>query len=177
VTELLGGFAGMVRARALKKVEAQTALLALLVFITICTTWIDAWNAPRLTSLDFGSMWAPVLLATCYYLAAGVVFPHDRSEFDHLAAYYADQKQLLVNVPFLPRMTMFFYQQPAVLWLWLVPYDVAIFAALIALATVRSRRANLAMLAVLILLMLVPYWGFFTPISSIERHWGYPSVD
>jgi hypothetical protein len=187
VTELLGGLVGIVRARALGKLEAQTALLALLVFCTICTTWIDAWNSLRSVELDFAGLWAPVMIATSYYLAAGVVFPDDRAEFDHLAAYYADRKrfvaamlflaQSLVNVPFLGRYTMFFYRQPAVLWLWIVPYTVAICGGLVVLALVRGRRANLVVLVVLILLMLVPYWSLFSPRQWIEQQWGYPPID
>src|SRR3954469_26029280 len=84
VTELLGGFAGIVRARALKRLEPQTALLGLLIFIVICATWIDAWNTLTTISLDFEALWAPILLATFYFLAEAVVFPSDPAEFDQL---------------------------------------------------------------------------------------------
>ena len=75
VTELLGGFAAMVRARALRRLEPETALLALLTFIAICATWIDAWDSLQAITLDFAGLWAPILLATLYYLAAAVIFP------------------------------------------------------------------------------------------------------
>jgi hypothetical protein len=42
VTELLSGFAEFARRRRLRDLELQTALLALLVFVDICATWIDA---------------------------------------------------------------------------------------------------------------------------------------
>jgi hypothetical protein len=41
LTELLGGFAHMVRAKALKKLEPQTALLALFILVDIFSTWVD----------------------------------------------------------------------------------------------------------------------------------------
>src|SRR4051812_31326318 len=72
VTELLGGVARMVRAKALKQLEPQTALLALLVFVLICATWIDAWVSLKAITLDFAGLWAPILLATAYFLAAAV---------------------------------------------------------------------------------------------------------
>src|SRR4051794_31175114 len=89
VAELLGGFAGMVRAHALKKLEAQTALLALLTFVLICATWVDAFTMSRSITLDFSNLWAPILLATFYYLAAAVIFPRDPGQYAHLRAYFA----------------------------------------------------------------------------------------
>jgi len=86
VTELLGGFAGMVRAHALKKMEAQTALVALLTFVLIVATWVDTWNKERSITLNFGDLWAPILVATFYYLAAAVIFPSDPRQFSHLRA-------------------------------------------------------------------------------------------
>jgi len=55
VAELLGGFAGIVRAHALKKLEAQTALVALLTFVLICATWVDTFTMDRAITLNFGA--------------------------------------------------------------------------------------------------------------------------
>ena len=78
MTELLGGFAGIVRARALDRLEPQTVLLALLTFVIICATWIDAWATERNVTLNFAGLWAPILIGTTYYLAAAVIFPRRR---------------------------------------------------------------------------------------------------
>src|SRR5690242_16062287 len=78
LTELLGGFAHMVRARALKKLEPQTALLAFFILVDICSTWVDSWLSLKDVTVDFAGLWAPVLIAICFYLAAATVFP--RSE-------------------------------------------------------------------------------------------------
>ena len=40
VAELLSGFAGVVRARALKKIDLQTGLAAMLTFVLIVATWV-----------------------------------------------------------------------------------------------------------------------------------------
>ena len=168
VTELLSGFAGLVRARALRQIEAQTALLGLFTFIAICATWIDAWSTLRTVSLDFAGLWAPILIATFYFLAATVVFPRETAEYDRLALYFAERKrfvvamllaaELLVFLTFLDSFVQTLHTKPAVFWLYNVPYNVMIKGSMIAMLFVRSRRANLAFLIFLILLCLIPYW-------------------
>ena len=59
IAELLSGFAGMVRSHALKKLEAQTALVALLTFILIVTTWIDTYWMSQSITLNFGDLGRP----------------------------------------------------------------------------------------------------------------------
>jgi hypothetical protein len=183
VTELLGGFARLVRARAHTKVEAQTALLALLTFIVICATWIDAWNTLTKISLDFEGLWAPILLATFYYLAAAVVFPSDPREFDQLATYYAERKrfvvgmllaaEVLVTYTFHYLVTDELRLRPAIFWLWFVPYNLSIKGCYLALFFVRGRRANIALLVALILLFMVPYWVHGAMEAMIMRRYGY----
>lgn len=87
MAELLGGFAGMVRAKALKHLEPQTALLALVTFVIICATWIDAWATERTVTLDLAGLWAPMLIGTCYYLAAAVIFARGGESYEGLRAY------------------------------------------------------------------------------------------
>ena len=87
VAELLSGFAGIVRAHALKKLEAQTALVALLTFVLIVATWVDTWTMDRSITLDFADLLSPILLATFYYLAAAVIFPRDPGQFPHLRLF------------------------------------------------------------------------------------------
>ena len=184
VAELLGGFAGMVRDRAIKKIEPQTALLALLVFILICATWIDAWDQLKSVSLDFAGLWAPIVLATSYYLAASVVFPRDPAEFGRLGTYFAERKRFIVALLFLSEclVTSTFWQEfatvldrrPAEFWLWLVPYNLAVKGCMVALFFARGRRTNIILLALLILLFLVPYWEHHIMRDAIGRAWGYP---
>ena len=183
VTELLGGFAGAVRMRVLRRLEPQTALLALLTFVAICATWIDAWKTLRSISLDFAGLWAPVLLATAYYLAAAVVFPRDVAEYEDLGRYYADRKrfviamlliaELLVTYTFWGVAAGMLARTPAVFWLYFLPYNLMIKSAFIALMFVDRRRVNVALLATLIFLFLVPYWGTNWIAASISRLYGY----
>jgi hypothetical protein len=183
VTELLGGFAGIVRERAVRRLEPQTALLALLIFIVICATWIDAWTTLTTISLNFEALWAPVLLATLYYLAAAVTFPTNPAEFDQLATYYAERKrfivalllgaELLVTFTFLNVVHAELNSRPAIFWLWFLPYNLSIKLSYVALFIVRSRRANIFFLALLILLFLVPYWVHGAMEALISRRFGY----
>lgn len=167
-TELLSGFAGFVRARALRRIEAQTALIGIFTFLAICATWIDAWATLRAVSLDFAGLWAPILIATSYYLAATVIFPREAAEFDRLALYFAERKrfvvsmllaaELLVFLTFFNTFAQTLHDRPAVFWLFTVPYNVLIKGSMVALLIVRGRTANIALLIFLIMLFLIPYW-------------------
>ena len=169
VTELLSGLGGMVRAHALKKLEAQTALLALLVFVAICTTWIDAWNELKSVDLDFQDLWAPLLLATFYYLAADVVFPREPDQYAHLRAYFAVRKRFVVGLMWAAVLLEMFavrayfvgelQHEPSFFWTFLVPYNLAVQICFFALMVVRARRAIIALLIAQIALAIVPYWG------------------
>jgi len=166
--ELLGGFAGFVRARALRSIEMQTALLAFLIFIALVATWIDAWNTLQAVSLDLSEIWAPVLIATSYYLAATVVFPRDPAAFADLGTYFAERKrfvvgmlivaELLVAYTFWETFSRNYHERPVVFWAYTVPTNMTGKMALIALFFVRGRRANLWLLSLLIALFIFIYW-------------------
>jgi uncharacterized membrane protein len=183
LTELLGGFAHMVRAKALKKLEPQTALLALFILVDICSTWVDTWISLRHVTVDMASLWAPVLITICLYLAAATVFPHDEADHERLADYYRERKrfivilllavEMLIHVTYLPIFEERIAHQPEVFWLWTVPFNLAIEASMVALLFVRSKRANIALLVVLLLLLLVPYWDQGSIQNALAHKYGY----
>lgn len=168
VAELLSGFAGMVRAHALKKLETQTALVALLTFILICATWVDAWDMERSITLNFDDLWPPILLATFYYLAAAVIFPRDPGQYRHLRAYFAARRKFIIGLLFAAELIDLYANRafmidryehdPAAFWGWYVPYNIAIKLVFLLLLLVRARRMTIALLIAQILLFLVPYW-------------------
>ena len=167
----------------MRKVEPQIALLALLTFVIICATWIDAWASERNVTLDFAGLWAPILIGTAYYLAASVVFPRDAANTDALAGYYAERKgfvvlmlviaELLVTYTYRGVYADLLAHRPAVYWLWQAPYKLAIFAGYAGIWLSRSRRANIAWLAVTLLLFLIPYWQYAGIREAISRAYGY----
>ena len=183
LTELLGGFAHMVRARALKKLEPQTALLALFILVDICSTWVDGWLSLKHVTVDFAGLWAPVLLAICFYLAAATVFPHDDADHERLADYYRERKrfvvgllfagEMLIHVTYLPIMEDRIVHQPELFWMWTVPYDLVIEATMVAIMVVRSRKANIVLLVVLLLLIMIPYWDQGSIQNAMTRRYGY----
>lgn len=174
--EVLGGFAGFVRARALRRIEIRTVLLALLIFIQICATWIDAWQALRGVTIDLAGLWAPILCATCYYLAATVVFPSDPHALEHLGDYFDERRRfvmaMLIAADLLATwilQSIFivgFNERPAVFWLWYVPYNLASKSTMIALLFARGRRTQIALLVASNLLFVIPYW-----FSGWLSHW------
>lgn len=183
LTELLGGFAHMVRAKALKNLEPQTALLALFILVDICSTWVDSWLTLKHVTVDFAGLWAPVLLAICFYLAASVVFPHDEADHERLAEYYLERKafvvglllagEMLIHVTYLPIFEQRIAHQPELFWLWTVPYNLAIEASMVALIVVRSRRVNIVLLVLLLLLIMVPYWDQGSIQNALAHRYGY----
>ena len=183
LTELLGGFAHMVRAKALRKLEPQTALLALFILVDICSTWIDSWVSLKQVTVDLAGLWAPVLIAICFYLAAATVFPHDEADHERLADYYRERKafvvglllavEMLIHVTYLPIFEERIANRPEVFWLWTVPYNLAIEATMVALIFLRSRRANILLLVLLLLLIMVPYWEQGAMQDAVARHYGY----
>jgi hypothetical protein len=183
VTELLGGFARMVRARALRKLEPQTALLALLTLVLVIVTWLDARDSLQSVSMDFEGLGAPIAMAIFYYLGAAVVFPHDEADHERLADYYVSRKRFIVGMLlvanlldeliFIRHFKDMLAHKPMLFWLWALPYNIVIDAGLLALLLVRSRRVNIVMLVVMILVMVVPYSGSGGIRGAIAQHYGY----
>jgi hypothetical protein len=183
VAELLSGFAGMVRAHALKKLETQTALVALLTFVLIVATWVDTFTMSRSITLNFSDLWPPILVATFYYLAAAVIFPRDPGQYPHLRAYFAARRKFVIGMLFAAELADFYLNRswfldnylhrPGFFWGWLVPYNIAIKGCFLALFLVKGRRATIALLVAQILIFMVPYWqaGAIDRISM--RLFGY----
>jgi hypothetical protein len=120
-------------------------------------------------SRGFASLWAPVGIATCYYLAASVLFPREPADYDNLAAYFARRKrfvvamllaaEVLVTITYMPIFAKALSTEPRAFWFYHLPYNALIKSAWVALLFVGTRKANLALMAFLILLFLIPYWS------------------
>lgn len=183
VAELLGGFAGMVRAHALKKMETQTALVALLTFVLIVATWVDTFVMDRGITLNFYDLWPPIILATCYYLAAAVIFPRDPGQYAHLRAYFAARRKFVIGMLFAAELVDFYANRhwlydtylhdPAKFWGWNVPYNIAIKGLFLALFLVKGRRATIGLLVAQLLIFLVPYWNPAVVDRFTEHLFGY----
>jgi hypothetical protein len=62
---------------------------------------------------------------------------------------------------------------PAVFWLWLAPYNLAVDAVNVALLFAKSRRSNIILLAILTGLITIPYWEFGMFRNMIAHAYGY----
>jgi len=167
--EVLSSIAAFARARPLREMEAQTGLLALLTFILIWATWIDAWQLRDTFRIEIGSMVLPIVIASSYYLAASTAFPRETADFSDLEGYYSRRKrfaistvlvaEICVSVTFLPIFARALNTQPDLFWFYLLPYNIAIKGGLVALLLVSSRLANILLLLAVILLITIPYWS------------------
>lgn len=167
-TEILSSVGAYVRARPLRSLEIQSALLAFQTFLVICATWIDAWTARSNFDLSFASMWAPIGAATCYYLAAVVVLPRAQTDYDDMATYFRSRKpfvvvtllaaEIFVKVTFIPDFIANFYNNPRAFWWFSVPLNGGILTLWLLLLIVQKRPLIIAVIAAQALLFTVPYW-------------------
>jgi hypothetical protein len=183
VTEILSSVGAYVRARPLRSMEMQSALLAFVVFLVICATWIDAWATRDDFSLSFASMWAPIGAATAYYLAAAVVLPKESEDYQDMAGYLMRRKsfvvsmliaaELFVKVTYLPTFSRQIETTPAIFWLLAVPLNIAIFGAWLLLLLARSRRLVIAGALAQIVVFSIPYWSQGWISKVISASYGY----
>jgi hypothetical protein len=167
-TELLKGLGALARTGELRRLGWQTGLLALLLLLVICATWIDAWDSLRNATLDFAGLWAPIVIAVLYYLAASVTFPESPAEWPSLDDYFFKRKRFVlvlmllaefaVNYSYRGILLDTFQNDPQKFWEWTLPYNVAIKFGFVALIFAKGRRVNIIGLVAMVLLFLLPYW-------------------
>lgn len=180
--EILSSLGAYVRARPLRSLEIQSALLAFLTFLVICATWIDAWATRDTFRLSFASMLAPIGSATAYYLAAVVVLPKEQSDYDAMGAYFLKRKNFVVSmllvaeviqkVVFAPIFAETLEHAPAVFWLLMFPVNLAVFSLWGLLLIARRRRVIVAAIILQVVVFNIPYWSGWTS-QAIARAYGY----
>jgi len=183
VTEILSSVSAYARALPLRSMEVQSALLALLTFLVICATWIDAWLTRTDFSLNFASMWAPIGAATAYFLAAAVVLPKERSDYEEMAAYFTSHKrfviwmliaaELFVKVTYAPTFARQLATAPAVFWLYSLPLNVAILGLWFTLLFARRQPVIIIAALAQIFVFTTVYWWQGWINSMIKQAFGY----
>jgi hypothetical protein len=81
--------------------------------------------------------------------------------------------EVLVTVTTGPIYAFLLENRPAEVWIWMVPFKLAIFSAFVAIYLARSRRANIVALVATLLLFTLPYWQYGIVRQTIARHFGY----
>ena len=140
---------------------------------------LTAFQTLRSIQLDVESLWAPILTATSYYLAATVVFPTSATDLDHLDDYFAERKRFAIGFLFVCEMLGHLYFQEhhlrgcgpasAGISIFSCPFTSFSRDLSIALFFSKSKRANIFWLSVLILLLLFVYWDHGTIAQMINK--------
>ena len=150
LAEVLGGFGAAIQERRKVKIGWLTPLLGLVVACDLTTFWSWAWVSRKVVSPAYLVLLGALVVTGLYYLAARLVFPHDRDEWPDYDVYYFGHRRWVIggiltcNIllsagqlslgynPFLLRMDQ---------------VSAAMFYALgIALMLVRDRRISIALL-------------------------------
>lgn len=181
--EILSSLGAYVRSRQLRTIEVRSALLALLTFIVICSTWMEAWWMRDTFQVSFASMLPPIAVATAYYLAAVVVLPKEESAYDDMDVYLAHRKnfvvcmlivaEVFVLLMFLPVSAEQLRTTPALFWLQTVPLTVAIFGAYLFLLLAGSRRGVITATVLQIAIFIISYWSEGWISDKIKLAYGY----
>ena len=155
LAQVFQGFGNTLQERHKLKIGWLTPLLGLFVILDLISFWEIAWQLrdmferPALIVLILG-----VFLAGIYYLAARLVFPRDFVEWPDFDVYYSKHKQWvlggilfcnIVAVVVLTALGKPFVRSPLGF-----ANDLTLFALLIALLTVRDKRANIALLILML---------------------------
>ncbi len=154
LAQVFAGLGNTLQERHRIKIGWLTPLLGLFVTFDITSFWEVGWEMRDAFRPDFLYLLCGVLLAGIYYLAARLVFPRDLVEWPDLDAYYFGHRRWVfgailacnvVAVAVSLALGSHFFRSPLG-----VANLITYFVPLIALLSVRSRRANIALLLVLL---------------------------
>ena len=99
VTEVIGGFARVLRARAAIRLGWLTPAIGLLLLVDLVTFWSNAWEVRDSIPPTFGTLLFGTAVAGIYYLSASLVFPEDVREWPDLDDYFLRHKgQVMAGV-------------------------------------------------------------------------------
>jgi hypothetical protein len=157
VAEIARGLLNAVGARSKVASGWLTPALALFLLLDITSFWMFAWGIRESLTVSWATMFTGLLIALAYYLAAGLVFPRDISEWPSLDEHYWRHKRIVVaGVLFANAIVLgqaLLIRQPvydAEFWIAQSIYWLPLAILLVS----RLRLLDLAMLAALILVYL-----------------------
>ena len=151
LAEVLGGFGAALQERHKIRIGWLTPLLGLVVACDLTTFWLFAWFSRKLVPANYLVLLCALVVTSIYYLAARLVFPHDRAEWPDYDVYYFAHRRWVIGGIVLSNLLL----AAGELALGLNPYDLLIdkmtgvlfFGQAIALMLLRSRRFSIALLA------------------------------
>ena len=132
-----------------------TPLLAVFVILDLLSFWAFAWVAREHLQVSTQTLLAVVAFASCYYLAARLVFPSDPKIFRTLDTHYFRVRRiiLLILVALVFAQWGFNLSVPAINERVFTPFAVGMTAVLVAgmaaTAFIRNRTLSIALLLLL----------------------------
>lgn len=155
LAEVLGGFGAALQERRKIRIGWLTPLLGLLVAFDLATFWAWAWASRKVVPAHSIVLLGALIVTGLYYLAARLVFPHDREEWPDFDVYYWAHRKWVIGGILLCN---------ALLWagqfaLGFNPFELRMdqvasavfFVQAIALMLIRDRRVSIALLVVAVL--------------------------
>jgi hypothetical protein len=172
VAELSLKFADAVDSRNERPIGILTPALAFLLLTDVTSFWLFTWSARRVLTVSWHTVFAGVLLAVLYFMAASLVFPRTNRAWDHLDDHYWSRKRFVAGVMLLVNVviTAALMTRAVPEWndWWFYFYFSGTVCSLAGLVVSRSRPLDLVFLACAIAVNLLA-GSDLTPGSR----WGY----
>lgn len=163
VTEIVTGFARILRRRTPVKIGYITPLLALFVLVDLASFWNNLWQWLPTVSISLGLLLVGMAVSAIYYFAASILLPDDLESWPSLDDYYDRHKRwvalgvltanLLAGFGFIAFVTT-----PAEYWSAVFSWDTLVTTGsfsfiMLGIAFLKDRRLN----ALLIVVGLINY--------------------
>ena len=162
VAALLTGFAGVLRRKQLRDVGVLGLLLCILIVFEFLSGWAGALRTFRNVDVNIASLALPFGTGACYFMASVLMFPEAADiEGMSLGSYISGQVRTIAFFLFaanlmlvgaeLPHERAMFDINPAHIWLFYLPYNLAILACYSVVMATRSRKVAMGAMVVLVL--------------------------
>lgn len=148
-----------------------TPALAFLVLTDVTSFWLFIWAARNALKVNWHTVFAGVLIAVVYFLAASLVFPRTKRDWEHLDDHYWSRKRVVVAGMLFGNLALDGYMLTRAIphwddW-WFYLYFPGYLVALVALLFTRSQRWDVMLLS----------WAIFNNLLGGSdllpgSHWG-----
>jgi hypothetical protein len=96
VAELSIKMADAIDSHRERPIGILTPALAFLVLTDVTSFWLDIWAARNVLTITWHTVFAGVLVAMVYFLAASLVFPRTKRDWANLDEHYWSRKRVVV---------------------------------------------------------------------------------
>jgi hypothetical protein len=98
LTELLSGYANLVRAQTRPKWGVVAPLTGLLLFFEIWISFIDAWTNLQCLRITLKDLAVPTLMGLTYFAAAVIAVPQDYAQWQSLDDYFYARRKWIAGL-------------------------------------------------------------------------------